>query len=149
MRRSLLSIAAALLLLAALGMPARASGPNLDLGAVLSLQAASASKTSADEINNYGRGVKCLVDVTAITGTSPTLTVAIRYKDTASGAYLTLLSSAALTAVGATMLTVYPGVTPTSNASASDIVPHTWDVAATVGGTSPSVTATIGCSVVE
>lgn len=117
---------------------------NNDLGAIVTLSAASASGASGDKTLVGARGIKVVVDITAITGTSPTLTVTIRGKDAASGAYYTLLASAALSATGVTVLTVYPGIAVTANVSDSDHPPATWDVSYAIGGTTPAVTATIG-----
>lgn len=117
---------------------------NTDLGAVVTLSAASASGNSADKTLIGARGVKVVIDVTAITGTTPTLVVDVQGKDTASGQYYTALASASITATGVTVLTVYPGVAATSNESASDHLPATWRISYTIGGTTPAVTATIG-----
>lgn len=99
-----------------------------------------------DQTNLGRRGVKVVVDITAITGTGPTLTVKIRGKDAVSGKYYDILASAAFSATGTNVLTVYPGIAATANAAASDVLPATWRVEAVVGGTGPSVTATIGAS---
>lgn len=126
-------------------MPQNPYSPvNNDLGAVVTLTAASASGNSAQFTNPQGRGVRVVVDITAITGTSPTLTVTIEGYDRASGQYYSLLASAALSATGVTELLVYPGVGVTANVSASATVPQLWRVAYTIGGTTPAVTATIG-----
>lgn len=125
----------------------RARG-NVDTGALVTHTAASAGTTSADQVNYNGRGLKLVIDVTAITGTSPTLTVTIQGKDTASGKYYTLLASAALTATGTTVLEVYPGVGVTANVSASTTLPRTWRVSTAIDGTTPAVTATIAASVI-
>ena len=77
-------------------------------------------------------------------GTSPTITVTIQGKDTASGSYYTLLASTAIAADGVTELTVYPGITASSNVAASAHLPATWRVSYAFGGTTPAVTATIG-----
>lgn len=117
---------------------------NNDLGAIATLTAATANGNSADFTNALGKGVKIVVDVTAMTGTSPTITVTIQGKDEGTGQYYTLLASAAISATGVSELTVYPGITATSNVSASDHVPATWRVSWTLGGTTPAITAVIG-----
>src|SRR5437016_5521673 len=86
------------------------------------------------------------VNVTAISGTSPTLTVTIQGKDQASGQYYTILASAALNATGFTLLSVAPGIPAVANASANAVMPSTFRVSYTIGGTTPSVTATIGAA---
>jgi hypothetical protein len=117
---------------------------NNDLGAIITLTAASANATSAQLSSAGARGVRVVVDITAITGSSPTLTVTIKNYDRASNSYYTVLASAALTATGFTELTVYPGATVTANVSANDHLAQLWEVTAAIGGTTPAVTATIG-----
>ena len=98
----------------------------------------------ADNINYSNKGVVVVVDVTAISGTSPTLTVTIEGKDEASNKYYTILTSAPITAVSTNVLTIYPGNKVTANISESTVIPKTWRISYTVGGTTPSITATIG-----
>lgn len=118
---------------------------NTDRGAVAKLTAAGAGTVNTSDIlNTTGSGLRLVIDVTAISGTTPTLTVTIQGKDNASGKYYTLLASAALNATGTTILKLYPGFAETANVSANDCLPEWWRVSYTVGGTSPSVTATIG-----
>jgi hypothetical protein len=124
-------------------------GPlNQDNITVTTLTAASANGTSTDQTNFEGRGLKLVIDVTAISGTSATLTVTIQGKDPVSGKYFNILVSAGLTATGTTVLTVYPGAAVSANVSANDILPKTWRVSYTITGTTPSVTATIGAVVI-
>lgn len=118
-------------------------GPE-DSGALVTLTAAGASGQSADQVNAGFYGVKVVIDITAITGAGATLTVRIEGRDLASGKYFTMLSSAGLTAVGTTVLTVYPGLTNAANLVANDVLPKTWRVSYTIAGTTPSVTAKIG-----
>ena len=123
-------------------------GGTADTGALLNYAAASVGSNSADQTNPNGRGIKIVVDVTAITGTTPTLTVTLQGKDTASGKYYTILASAALTAAGTTVLTVFPGLVAAANVTANDVLPRTYRVIAVIGGTTPAVTATVGASLV-
>ena len=126
-------------------MPQNPYSPfNNDLGAIVTLTAASAGGNSPDLANGQGRGVKIIVDITAISGTSATLTVTIQGKDPASGSYYTLLAGAGLTATGVTVMTVYPAAVVTANVSANDHVPQFWRLLWTITGTTPSVTATLG-----
>jgi|GEM_PF-6671103 hypothetical protein len=121
----------------------RARG-NVDLGAVLSVAAATTAQNSGDLTNFNGRGAQIGIDVTALTGTS--CTVVVQGKDVASGQYYTLLSSAPITAPGFTVLTVYPGAATAANASSPQVLPRTFRVLLTP--TSATVTATIGVSVI-
>lgn len=120
---------------------------NVDL-TLVTLTAATASGNSGDQTNYNGRGIQVGVNITAITGTTPSLVVTIQGKDVASGVYYTLLQSAALTATGFTLLTVNPGGLTTANVASPQVLPRTFRILYTIAGTTPSVTATIGGSVV-
>lgn len=122
---------------------------NFDTAALITHAAASAGVNGTDQINNSGRGINLVIDVTAITGTTPTLTVTLQGKDIASGKYYTILASAAISAVGTTVLQVFPGATAAANAAANAQLPRTWRVISVIGGTTPAVTATVGASVIE
>lgn len=119
------------------------SGP-IDLGVLATLTAASAGGNTADQLNEQGKGI---VVISALTGTTPTLTVTIQGKYPVSGTYYTLLASAALNATGFTRLTVYPGLPATANVSANDLLCDTWRVLWAIGGTTPTVTATIAAQI--
>ena len=122
---------------------------NDDTGALITLTAQGVGTvTASDQLNRAGMGIKLVIDITAITGTSPTLTVTLQGKDTASGKYYNMLVSAALNAVATTVLTVFPSAATTANVSANDILPRTFTVKAVVAGTTPAVTATIGASII-
>lgn len=122
---------------------------NFDTGALITHSAASAGVNGSDQVNNSSRGINLVIDITAITGTTPTLTVTLQGKDTASGKYYTILASTALNAVATTVLTVFPGATASANVAANAQLPRTWRVITAIGGTGPAVTATIGASVIE
>ena len=116
---------------------------NRNLDEVLTLTAASANATSATITNPNFRGVRVGINVTAISGTSPSLTVSIVGVDPVTGSTFTLLQSAAISATGYSTLLVYPGITATSNEKADDVLPFNWQITAAIGGASPSVTASI------
>lgn len=120
---------------------------NTTLG-LLTLTAASASGAGGDQVNPSARGVQIGVNITAISGAGASLTVIVEGLDLASGQHYTLLSSAALTATGFTLLTVYPGAAVVANSSASTPLPRGWRVSYVIAGTTPSVTATVGASLV-
>jgi hypothetical protein len=83
------------------------------------------------------------VDVTAISGTTPTFTVTIQGKDEISGKYYDILATTALNATGTVVLRVYPGLTASANVTVNDVLPRMWRVKYVTGGTTPNVTATI------
>lgn len=119
-------------------------GNNYDGVSLLTLSAASASVNGTDQKNLFASGMAVVIDITAITGTTPSLTVVLEGKDPVSGKYFTILSSAALNSVGTTVLRVFPGATAAANLTVNDRLPKTFRVRATIAGTTPSVTATIG-----
>lgn len=102
--------------------------------------------TSQPQTNPNARGVEVIIDITTITGTTPTLTVTIRGRDPISGKTFTLLASAALAAAATTVLRLYPGLTAAANLVASDVLPPQWDITAAVAGTTPAVTGTISAN---
>lgn len=110
----------------------------------LKLTAASASTDSGDLENISSVGASIVIDITAITGTTPTATFTVQGKDPVSGKYYTILASTALNAAGTTVLKIYPGLTAAANSVASDVLPRTFKVAVTIAGTTPAVTATVG-----
>lgn len=117
---------------------------NTSYASYMTLTAAGVGTTTGFDVTNnqYGQ-LLVFVNVTEITGTSPTLTVTIRSKDPASGATYDLLVSGAIGATGLTVLQVGPGITAAANSAVARAVPTYWHVSATVAGTTPAVTATI------
>ncbi|HQT59684.1 MULTISPECIES: hypothetical protein [unclassified Acidiphilium] len=116
---------------------------NRNLDEVLTLAAASANATSTTFTNPNYRGVRVGIDVTAISGTSPSLTISIVGVDPVTGSTFTLLQSAAISATGYSTLLVYPGITATANETVDNVLPFNWQITAAIGGASPSVTAKI------
>lgn len=116
-----------------------------DLGNLITLTAASAGATGPVMDGSMGRGVIVFVNISAITGTSPTLTVTISGVDSNGTAY-TILASPALTATGLTVLKVYPALAASANAVANDVLPVLWRIDTAIGGTTPSVTAKISAN---
>jgi hypothetical protein len=120
-------------------------GATSDTGALITATGATTTQTSADQTNNTGRGVKVVLDMTAVGTGSVTLT--IQGKDTASGKYYTLLAGAAVTTNTTNVYTVYPGAPATANVSANDVLPRTWRVLVTANNVNPA-SYTVGASVV-
>lgn len=102
---------------------------------------------TSDFDNPRGVGLDVLLNITAITGTTATITLFVEGKDPASGTYYTLLQGAGKTATGFTRIFLFPGAPVTANVSANDDLPQTWRVRWTITGTTPSVTCSIGASV--
>lgn len=103
----------------------------------------SGANNSAKLANPCFRGAKFYLDVTAVTGTNPTLDVKIQAFDPVSGQYIDIANAAFAQKTGAStaMLTVYPGIATSANVAVSDVMPANYRAVATVGGTNtPTVT---------
>ena len=116
---------------------------NSDLGALVTLTAASVGVASANQMTLGTVGVQVRLNVTALTGTTPTLTVTLQGYDPASGTYFTILASAAIAAVGMTVLNVFPSATAVANGSVNAQMPQQWRILTAIAGTTPAVTATV------
>ena len=127
---------------------APASAVIADTGALLTYTAAAVGTNGTDQTNSNARGIKLVIDITALTGVGPTLTVTLQGKDAASGKYFNILVSAALAAVATTVLEVYPGIANAANVTQGVSLPRTWRVIAVIAGTTPAVTATVGASLI-
>lgn len=121
-------------------------GNNVDGISLLALTAVSANTLGADQSNLHSSAITIVVDITAISGTGATLVVTLEGKDPISGKYFTILASAGLTAIGTTVLRVFPDATAAANLTLNSILPKTYRVRATITGTTPAVTATVGAS---
>jgi hypothetical protein len=110
------------------------------------LNAASASGAGPDQAKHQARGMVLAVNVSAMSGSGASLTVTLQGKDVVSGQYYTVLTSAAITTTGLTVLRIYPGISASANAAANDVLPPVWRVSYAITGTSPAVTATVGAS---
>lgn len=105
---------------------------------------------SSDLDGGYGKGLLVFINVTALAGTTKTLTVTVSGKDPYSGVYYTILASTAISATGFTVLRVFPGLTAAANATANDILPPDFKITAAVAGTGAvAVTATISAAVID
>ena len=107
--------------------------------------AATSTQTSPDQTNHNGRGVKVVLDMTAVGTGSVTLT--IQGKDSASGKYYTLLAGAAVTTNTTNVYEVYPGITAAASASSNTTLPRTWRVLVTANNAN-ATTYTVSASVI-
>ena len=113
---------------------------------VFASSARTATENSSDQTNDCARGVRLFLDITAASGSSPTLDVKVQTKDPVSGNYVALTGAAFAQQTGtATLdLAVYPGIGETANRAVSDVLSSVWRVVATYGGSSPSFTFSVG-----
>ncbi|MGL4527903.1 MAG: hypothetical protein ACRCUC_13075 [Aestuariivirga sp.] len=115
----------------------------------LNLIAQATSVNSPDLECLSGAATQIIIDVTAITGTTPALVVTIEGKDPFSGKYYPIIVSASITTVSTTVLRVFPGATPAANLAVNDFLPRTFRIAAAITGTTPAVTARINVNANE
>ena len=108
----------------------------------------SASLNSADLENYAWRGVRLTLDITAVTGTTPSMTIKLQAKDPLSGKYVNIPGAAfaAKTATGTSQLTIYPGIAAAANVSVNDALPRDWRAVATITGTTPVFTFSLGAA---
>ena len=103
-------------------------------------------------ITNIGnKGVQILVNMGAVTGTSPTCVIKVQGSTDAGTTWYDVpgATTASLTATGQYGIMIYPGVATTAGvattgttATCSMVIPRTWRVVWTIGGTTPSFTIT-------
>lgn len=118
---------------------------------ILTSAARTASGASSAQLNTGGhRGVLIVVDVTAVSGTTPTLTPAVQGLDPVSGKWVDLHSdAAAISTTGTYTYVLYPGVSETVGTggltkASSGVLPRQWRFQYAIGGTSPSFTFSVG-----
>jgi hypothetical protein len=101
------------------------------------------TQTQADQSNPSARGVRVVLNMTAV-GTG-SVTLEIDAKDVASGVYLPLLTGAAVTTNSTNVYIVHPDLTAAANSIAKDILPRTWRVKV-VANNANSATYSVGAS---
>lgn len=115
----------------------------------------SEARTSSEDgdlaMNHRGKGVSLHLEITAASGSSPTLDIKLQGYDELGAGYFDIPGAvfAQATGTGTDELVLYPGVAETSNVSVSDILPRVSRAVATIGGSSPSFTFTLGGSLIE
>lgn len=120
------------------------SGVNKE-GTAFESEARTATVSSADITNFSGCGITVVLDVTA-KGTAPSITLKIEQKDPASGKYVALLTSAAVTTVTTGVYKVYPGLTAAANVTVNGILGRTFRITMTHSN-ADSITYSVGYSI--
>lgn len=100
---------------------------------------------SATRTNYNGKGVILYINVTAFSGTTPTLTVGLRAIDNLSGsaASITGAITGTITGTGLTILMLYPGLTAVANSAINSVLPWKYGTQYVLGGVSPSFTFSV------
>lgn len=101
---------------------------NVDGITLLASGVVTANGNSTDQSNLGARGIKLFIATGSFGASESTMTVIIQGRDTVSGTYYNILTSASLSASGFTVLSVYPGLAVSANVSANDVLPKTWRV---------------------
>lgn len=109
--------------------------------------ARTATPTAATFSSSGRRGLHVVINVTAVTAT-PSVVPTIDAYDSLSQVWYTLLAGSAITATGATVLKVYPGIAAQANAAASDVLPGQWRVLMTHGD-ADSITYSVAAYLVQ
>lgn len=96
-------------------------------------------------------GLMLFLDISAASGTTPTLDVKLQRKDPISTNYDDVPGGAFAqkTTTGTDTLVVYPGVAETANETVSDLANGTLRAVATIGGTTPSFTFSLAAVPVQ
>jgi len=108
---------------------------------ILASAARTTTQTGADQTNDYRRGIRLVVDITAA-GTG-SITASIEAKDPTSGKYVTILASAALVTNQTKTLLVFPGAIAVANSVANDVLTPIWRVVITHNNAN-SITYSVG-----
>jgi len=93
---------------------------------------------SAEQQNLKWRGLRLILNNTAVLGGSPTLDIKLQTQDPVSKLWIDLPGASfaqKTTASGLSELVVYPGVAETANVSVSDVLARVWRAVATIAGT--------------
>lgn len=115
----------------------------------VTIEASAARTTTANGTtitNASGRGAMFYINVTAATGTTPTLVVQLQVQDPVSLNFVDITPAAtpSITGTGLTMLTVCPGISEAANSRVAQGLPRVFRFRWTIGGTTPSFTFSIG-----
>ena len=107
--------------------------------------ARTATANSSDFENISARGIWLALNITAASGTTPTLDIKVQRKDPLSDTYYDVVGGAFAqkTGMGSDDLIIYPGITAAANRAVSSAIASRWRVVATIGGTTPSFTFSV------
>lgn len=113
--------------------------------------AKTATGNGATQTNVGSKGIQLVLNMGTVTGTLPTFVLKIQGSVDGGTNFVDIpgATTASLTATGLYGITLYPGIATTAGvattgtiATAPQVIPRTWRVVWTVGGTTPSFTIT-------
>ena len=106
--------------------------------------AARTSTVAGATVTNFNaKGAVITINVTAVSGTSPTLVAKLQYSPDGGTTWIDYTNkpvTATISAIGQTTLIVCPGVTEVANSAVSLPLPRIVRMHYTIGGTTPSLT---------
>ena len=106
--------------------------------------AARTSTVAGATVTNFNaKGAVITINVTAVSGTSPTLIAKLQYSPDGGTTWIDYTNkpvTATISAIGQTTLIVCPGVTEVANSAVSLPLPRIVRMYYTIGGTTPSLT---------
>ena len=114
---------------------------------IRSSSALGATAATTPVASHGARGIIIYMEITAVSGTSPTLDSKVQGYDALGDVWHDITGAvfAQKTGAGSDYLTIYPGIGETSNEAVSDVIPATIRIHNTIGGSStPTVTFTLG-----
>lgn len=117
---------------------------NVD-GTALASAARTATTSSSDITNSWGKGILVFFDVTAVATSD--VKVKVEGKDPTSGKYYTILEGASVTTISTNVYKVNPALTAAVNSIANDILPKTIRLTVTHANAN-STTYSVGYSLV-
>jgi len=121
--------------------PLTVAGGTIEASAARNVTANGTTITNAS-----GRGAMFYINVSAVSGTTPTLVAQLQVQDPVSLGWIDVgpAVTPTITGVGLTMLTVCPGISEAANSRVAQGLPRTFRFRWTIGGTTPSFTFSIG-----
>ena len=104
------------------------------------------SGTAEGVVNNSHSALLLVIDVTAASGTVPSMIVKIQGYDRAADKWLDVLGAvtAAIIGVSTTQLYIIPAAAPITNIISQVFLPPRWRAVWTITGTTPSFTMSLG-----
>lgn len=103
---------------------------NMDGITLINASNVTTTQTSGLQLNYNARGAIIVLDMIDASA-SPSVTLSIQGIEPQTGSTWTIISGLAVTANGASVYRIYPGLIPVANATVNDIVPRTWQATVT------------------
>lgn len=113
---------------------------------VISSTTATTNGNSGAMVNYNSRTAMFFVNITAISGLLATFTVSVQAQDPVSSSWITLpgASTTSISGTGLALLSIGTGLTSIVNSQVNAGLPRNYRIAYSLGGTTPSVTFSVG-----